>query len=158
MRLEELMQALNYAKKGRGRDLLIQEQLKQSDPYNLQNMMVLEKNKDLQFVDRVLNPEQYPTPTLMDGNKMQTHVMAAEQDEDGNWVAFPNVIMKDGEYKKFNNTDQAMKYAKDNNQIINFGKGENAKQKALNFSINYKPESFKRYYEDVQKNMGGLLS
>ena len=53
------MQALNYAKKSRGRDLLIQEQLKQYDLYNLQNMMVLEKNKDLQFVDRVLNPEKY---------------------------------------------------------------------------------------------------
>ena len=145
MRLEELMQTLNYAKKGRGRDFLIQERMKKIDPMNLQNMATLEKNKTLPFVDRVLKPEEYPTPSLFDEDRMQTHVMSAEQDDDGNWFAFPNVIMQKGKYKKFKTASLAMKNAKKTGNLISFGKGENAKQKALNFSANYKPEEFKEF-------------
>jgi hypothetical protein len=158
MRLEELMQTLNYAKKGRGRDFLIQERMKKIDPMNLQNMATLEKNKTLPFVDRVLKPEEYPTPSLFDEDRMQTHVMSAEQDDDGNWFAFPNVIMQKGKYKKFKTASLAMKNAKKTGNLISFGKGENAKQKALNFSINYKPEEFKEYYKGMQEKTGGLLN
>ena len=159
MRLEELMQTLNYAQKGRGRDFLIQERMKKIDPMNLQNMATLEKNKTLPFVDRVLKPGEYPTPSLFDQDRMQTHVMAAEQDEDtGQWVAFPKVIFRDGKYTKFKDTKTAMSFAKNTGNIILFGKGENAKQKALNFSINYKPEDFKEHYKGVQKEMSGLLN
>tara|TARA_R110000803_G_scaffold191946_1_gene254680 strand:- start:250 stop:729 length:480 start_codon:yes stop_codon:yes gene_type:complete len=159
MRLEELMQTLNYAKKGRGRDFLIQERMKKIDPMNLQNMATLDKNKTLPFVDRVLKPEEYPTPSLFDEDRMQTHVMGAEQDEDtGEWFVFPSVIFKDGKYTKFNDNRKAMRFAKKTGNIIPFGKGENAKQKALNFSINYKPENFKEHYKGVQKEMGGLLN
>ena len=158
MRLEELMQTLNYAKKGRGRDFLIQERMKKIDPMNLQNMATLEKNKTLPFVDRVLKPEEYPTPSLFDEDRMQTHVMSAEQDDDGNWFAFPNVIMQKGKYKKFKTASLAMKNAKKTGNLISFGKGENAKQKALNFSANYKPEEFKEFYKGVKAKTGGLLN
>ena len=158
MRLEELMQTLNYAKKGRGRDFLIQERMKKIDPMNLQNMATLEKNKTLPFVDRVLKPEEYPTPSLFDEDRMQTHVMSAEQYDDGNWFAFPNVIMQKGKYKKFKTASLAMGNAKKTGNLISFGKGENAKQKALNFSINYKPEEFKEYYKGMQEKTGGLLN
>ena len=158
MQLEELMQTLNYAKKGRGRDFIIQQRMKEIDPMNLQNMGILQKQKDLPFVDRVLEPGKYPTPSLLDEGRMQTHVMSAEQDDDGNWFAFPNVIMQKGKYKKFKTASLAMKNAKKTGNLISFGKGENAKQKALNFSINYKPEEFKEYYKGMQEKTGGLLN
>lgn len=158
MQLEELMQTLNYAKKGKGRDFLIQQRMKNLDPMNLQNMSVLQKNKDLPFVDRVLKPEEYPMPSLLDEGKMQTHFMSAEQDDNGNWVVFPNVIMQKGKYKKFKTVGLAMKNAKKTGNLISFGKGEDAKQKAINFSINYKPEEFKEHYKGVQKKISGLLN
>tara|TARA_R110000803_G_C11769395_1_gene295053 strand:- start:57 stop:533 length:477 start_codon:yes stop_codon:yes gene_type:complete len=158
MQLEELMQTLNYAKKGRGRDFIIQQRMKENDPMNLQNMGILQKQKDLPFVDRVLEPGKYPNPSLLDEGRMQTHVMSAEQDDDGNWFAFPNVIMQKGKYKKFKTASLAMKNAKKTGNLISFGKGENAKQKALNFSINYKPEEFKEYYKGMQEKTGGLLN
>ena len=37
MQLEELMQTLNYAKKGRGRDFLIQQRMKNQDPMKYMN-------------------------------------------------------------------------------------------------------------------------
>jgi len=155
MELEELMRTLNYAKKDRGRDFLIQQRMKNVDPMNLQNMGVLQENKNLPFVDRVLKPSNYPVPSLLDENRMQTHMMSAEQDEDGNWIVFPNVIMQKGKYKKFKTVKSAIKNAKKTGNLISFGKGENAKQKALNFSINYKPEEFKKYYKDMRV---GLLN
>ena len=158
MQLEELMQTLNYAKKGRGRDFLIQQRMKNQDPMNLQNMSVLQENKNLPFVDRVLKPKEYPIPSLLDGDKMQTHFMSAEQDDEGNWFVFPNVIMQKGKYRKFKNVNAAMKNAKKTGNLISFGKGENAKQKALNFSANYKPEEFKEFYKGVQEKTGGLLN
>jgi hypothetical protein len=158
MQLEELMQTLNYAKKGRGRDFLIQQRMKNQDPMNLQNMSVLQENKNLPFVDRVLKPKEYPIPSLLDGDKMQTHFMSAEQDDEGNWFVFPNVIMQKGKYRKFKNVNAAMRNAKKTGNLISFGKGENAKQKALNFSANYKPEEFKEFYKGVKAKTGGLLN
>jgi len=158
MQLEELMQTLNYAKKGRGRDFLIQQRMKNQDPMNLQNMDVLQKQKGLPFVDRVLEPGKYPIPSLLDEGRMQTHLMSAEQDDDGNWFVFPNVIMQKGKYRKFKTVNAAMKNAKKTGNLISFGKGENAKQKALNFSANYKPEEFKEFYKGVQEKTGGLLN
>ena len=149
MTVEELMRTLNYASKGRGRDLLMQNRMSQLDPLNLQNMQVLEQNKGLQFVDRVLNPSQYPAPSLLEGGKMKTHRMSAEQDKDGNWIVFPNVIFRDGQYVEFEKPRDALNFAQESKQLINFGKGEDAKQKAINFSINYKPEEFKEYYKGL---------
>jgi hypothetical protein len=149
MKVEELMQSLNYASKGRGRDLLMQNRMNQLDPSNLQNMQVLMDNKDLQFVDRILEPGEFPIPSLFEEGKMKTHRMSAEQDKEGNWIVFPNVVLQDGKYIEFDETKDAMDFAKKNKQLINFGKGENAKQRAINFSINYKPEEFKEYYKGL---------
>ena len=33
---------------------------------NIQNMGTLYQNKDLPFVDRIINPQNYPTPSIFD--------------------------------------------------------------------------------------------
>ena len=65
-------------------------------------MANLEKYKDLPFVDRVLNPEDYPKPTFFDEQgRPQTHLLSADFDErTGNWFAWPKITVKDGQYVK----------------------------------------------------------
>ena len=115
---------------------------------NIQNMGTLYQNKDLPFVDRVINPQDYPTPSILDeGGRMQTHFMSATPDREGNWFAYPNIIFEDGNYKKLDlNEDQALEYAKKSGNIISFGKNKNA---AIDSSKNYKPEEFKEYYKGL---------
>ena len=105
---------------------------------NIQNMGTLYQNKDLPFVDRIINPQNYPTPSIFDeGGRMQTHFMSATPDKEGNWYAYPNIIFEDGEYKKLDlNEDQALEYAKKSGNVIPFGKNKDA---AIDFSKNYKP-------------------
>ena len=115
---------------------------------NIQNMGTLYQNKDLPFVDRIINPQNYPTPSIFDeGGRMQTHFMSATPDKEGNWYAYPNIIFEDGEYKKLDlNEDQALEYAKKSGNVISFGKNKDA---AIDFSKNYKPEEFKEYYKGL---------
>ena len=48
---------------------------------------ILEENKDIPFIDRVLNPQKYPSPTLTDDQgRKQTHFMSADKDENDNWI------------------------------------------------------------------------
>ena len=65
-------------------------------------MANLEKYKDLPFVDRVLNPEDYPKPTFFDEQgRPQTHLLSADIDErTGNWVVWPKITVKKGQYVK----------------------------------------------------------
>ena len=47
---------------------------------NLQNMGVLYKNQKVPFVDRIINPQNYPNPNIFDeGGRMQTHFMSAKE-------------------------------------------------------------------------------
>jgi len=120
---------------------------------NIQNMGTLYQNKDLPFVDRIINPQNYPTPSIFDeGGRMQTHFMSATPDKEGNWYAYPNIIFEDGEYKKLDlNEDQALEYAKKSGNVISFGKNKDA---AIDSSKNYKPEEFKQYYKGLlQSNL-----
>ena len=106
-------------------------------------MQLLSQNKEIPFVDRVINPQNYPAPSIFDDSgRMQTHFMSATPDKDGNWYVYPNIVFENNEYKKLNlNEDQALEYAKSSGNFISFGKD---KDKAINFSKNYKPESFKK--------------
>ncbi len=116
---------------------------------NVENLMqLLGQNKQVPFVDRVINPQNYPNPNIFDeSGRMQTHFMSATPDKDGNWYAYPNIIFKDGEYKKLNlNEDQALEFAKKSGNLISFGKDKDG---AINFSKNYKPEEFKTYYKGL---------
>lgn len=115
---------------------------------NLQNMGVLYKNQKVPFVDRIINPQNYPNPNIFDeGGRMQTHFMSATPDKEGNWFVYPNIVFEDDNYKKLNlSEDDALEYAKQSGNLISFGKD---KQAAINFSKNYKPEEFKNYYKGL---------
>jgi hypothetical protein len=144
--IDQLMRALQSPE--RLQTYLIQKSInEQNKGLNLSNMMTLLNNRDVPFVDRVLNPQDYPTPSIFDKeNRMQTHFMMASPDKEGNWFVFPSVVFEDGKYKKIENEDEAFKYAKKNKNIVSFGKN---KQAAINFSANYKPEEFKTYYKGL---------
>ena len=63
-----------------------------------------------EFLDRINNPEKYPYITNED-NSISTHQMAAEVDENGNWVVFPTIVrLPTGELYRFEDNGQAMDY------------------------------------------------
>lgn len=100
---------------------------------------ILEENKDIPFIDRVLNPQKYPSPTLTDDQgRKQTHFMSADKDENDNWIVYPKIIYQDDEYKRVN-----MQEAVASGNFINF---ESDQQKAIDFSKNYKTQEFKDFY------------
>ena len=114
-------------------------------------MADLEKYKDLPFVDRVLNPEDYPKPTFFDEQgRPQTHLLSADIDErTGNWVVWPKITVKKGQYVK-----QSFQEAINSGDVINFGKD---KEGAINFSETYKPKEFEKYYRQ-NKKVGGVAT
>tara|TARA_R100000005_G_C4990763_1_gene198201 strand:+ start:922 stop:1290 length:369 start_codon:yes stop_codon:yes gene_type:complete len=109
---------------------------------------ILNENKQIPFVDRVLNFSEYPKPTLLnENNQMQTHLMSASPDSEGNWFVYPNVVFEKGAYKKLDlSEDDALKYAKKTGNFISFGKDKDG---AIDFSKNYKTEAFKQYYKGL---------
>jgi hypothetical protein len=110
---------------------------------------MLDKYKDLPFVDRVLNPADYPKPTFFDEQgRPQTHLLSADFDErTGNWFAWPKITVKDGQYVK-----QSFQEAINSGDVINFGKN---KEGAIEFSKTYKPKEFEEYYRQ-NKKVGGV--
>tara|TARA_R100001463_G_scaffold16126_3_gene41955 strand:- start:4826 stop:5191 length:366 start_codon:yes stop_codon:yes gene_type:complete len=108
---------------------------------------MLNKNKNIPFVDRVLNFSQYPNPTLFNkDNQMQTHLMSAGNDREGNWYVFPKVVFENGQYVEYKTEDEAFNNAIKNNNFIPFGKDKDG---AIDFSKNYKTEEFKKYYKGL---------
>ena len=107
---------------------------------------MLEQYKDLPFVDRVLNPQNYPEPTKFDEQgRPQTHLLAADQDEEsGDWIVWPKLTIKDGKY-----VEQSFADAKASGDVINFGQEKDA---AIGFSKNYKPKEFEDFYRQKKAN------
>lgn len=98
--------------------------------YNYEGL--LDQYKNLNFVQRARNPEDTKIYTPQ-GNP-QTHRMAAEVDENGNWYAFPTIVRKqDGTMHVFDDNFQAMDYALKTGEFIPFQKDKN---KALDFAEN----------------------
>ena len=63
-----------------------------------------------ELLDRITNPDKYPYITN-DDNSISTHRMAAEVDENGNWVVFPTIVrLPTGELYQFEDSGQAMDY------------------------------------------------
>ena len=63
---------------------------------------ILEEHRTKNFVQRILNPENAPTPLLVEGQK-QTHFMSAEYLGEGESIpaVFPTVIeTEEGELSK----------------------------------------------------------
>lgn len=77
------------------------------------------KNKDKNFVQRILNPNDYPSLPL-GNNKHATHLMAWGE-ADGNYYVYPTVI-QDPKTKKLIHLDEgdAFDYAMKNNEYLKF--------------------------------------
>ena len=72
---------------------------------------VNEANKNLNFVQRGLTPDNYPKLKDAEGRDI-THRLAAEKDEDGRWWVFPTVIQdpQTGELKDLNPPFVVLRY------------------------------------------------
>tara|TARA_E500000331_G_scaffold342736_1_gene376717 strand:+ start:2111 stop:2431 length:321 start_codon:yes stop_codon:yes gene_type:complete len=71
-----------------------------------------------EFIDRINNPQKYPTIRNEDGS-VSTHRMAAEVDENGNWFVFPTIVqLPDGKLFQFRDNEQAMKYNRRTGNIL----------------------------------------
>ena len=111
---------------------------------------------ELPFIDRVRNPQNYPNPTKFDKEgRPQTHLLSADiDDQTGNWIVYPKLVIKDGKY-----VEQSMQDAINSGDSVNFGKDQDS---AIEFSKTYKNElnpDFEKYYEDfrVKKETGGEI-
>jgi hypothetical protein len=106
---------------------------------------VFEKNKNKKFVDRIINPENYPAPTLTDSQgRKQTHLMSADLDQNNDWVVYPKIILENNKYKRVN-----MEEAISSGNSINFGKNQDLAQ---GFSQNYKTKKFKEFYNEDKES------
>tara|TARA_R110000823_G_scaffold19242_2_gene59445 strand:+ start:205 stop:537 length:333 start_codon:yes stop_codon:yes gene_type:complete len=83
-----------------------------------------------EFLDRITNPQNYPYITNSD-NSISTHRMAAEVDENGNWVVFPTIVMlPTGELYQFEDSGQAMDYNMRTGNYLSMP----SKEEALNYA------------------------
>lgn len=94
---------------------------------------ILNLHKEKNFVQRVLNPSQFPTMQLGQGVKA-THLMGWAN-VDGKYIVYPTII-QDKKTKKLKqlSANDAVKYAMDNNEYIPFDDSQSADW----FSKNYK--------------------
>lgn len=97
---------------------------------------ILDENKNLNFVQRIINPETYPVmprPDLGEG-KVSTHSMAWGEDKSGSFV-YPEIIFnpKTRELQRLDSKD-AINYAITSGELIRFDTPEEAEW----FSKNYK--------------------
>ena len=102
----------------------------------------LRSNQDKPFVRRILDPGSAPDPLMKDGFK-DTHRMAAEVDEDGQWYAFPTVIEQDGQLVRYEDAYEALRANKKTGNLIPF----DSKEQAIKFSQQYKTPKFLEYYK-----------
>jgi len=107
----------------------------------------LEKHKSKEFVRRILDPKSAPTP-LMSDNFIETHRMAAEVDDDGNWFVFPTIVNDNGKLRKFDNAREALAFNAPKGEFIAFGKD---KAQAIAMSMSLKTEKFNQFSRDFSR-------
>jgi hypothetical protein len=96
-------------------------------------LKTLELYKDKEFVQRILNPNDYPVLDLGNG-QYGTHKMAYAE-VDGKTIAYPNIVYdKDTEALKELSSKDAIDYALKNKEFIEFKTPEEADF----FTKNYK--------------------
>jgi hypothetical protein len=78
----------------------------------LMSKVITERNKDKNFVQRALNPSDYPAIINEDGSET-THLMGLSIDQEGNPYIMPTVIQNNlGLLQKLPDEDAAVEYAK----------------------------------------------
>jgi hypothetical protein len=103
------------------------------DPDLEKIVQILNANKNLNFVQRILNPGSYPTIDLGDG-RYGTHLMSYANGEDGAF-AYPNITYDETTGQLTNREpSDAMGYAVKNKQYIKFPSSDEADW----FTRNYK--------------------
>jgi len=94
---------------------------------------ILDANKDKNFVDRILNKDNYPSIDNGDGTS-STHKMAWGE-ADGKYFVYPTIVQdKDTKELKQLDPDAAFRYAMNNKEFVEFDNPEDAEQ----FSTEYK--------------------
>jgi hypothetical protein len=95
---------------------------------------VLNENKGVVFVQRLLYPDKYPAEMLPNGTDYQTHQMSYTQARDGSWIAYPNIILNEDGNLETLAGEEAVQEALDTYNFIKFDTEEEAKF----FSEHYK--------------------
>ena len=95
-------------------------------------MKILEANEHLDFVQRILSPEQYPELTTEDGYRA-THQMA-DSEADGKFYAYPSIVHSKGALSWLEDND-AFQYAMDSGERISFDSAEDANWFAKNYKL-----------------------
>ena len=109
---------------------------------------VLQEYQDVQFVDRINNPQNYPMPERNADDSISTHLLSAEKDEDGIAWVFPNKVLnkEDNTYTTYDDNFDALAAAKEQGNAVRFSTIE----EATFFSQNYKNEDFEKYYQSAE--------
>jgi hypothetical protein len=89
-------------------------------------MRILMANKDKDFVQRILNPRDYPTLDLGEGN-FASHKMSWADMDDGSAIVYPNVVHnpEEGSLTELDK-DAAIKHALDTGEFIQFETSKDA--------------------------------
>jgi hypothetical protein len=98
-------------------------------------MAQLYANKNKNFVQRILNPSQYPTLDLGNGN-YETHLMAWGDDGQGNYFVYPTVV-HDAANKKLVKLDDraAWDYAMKSGEYIKYAGKDTAEWVSQNYKL-----------------------
>jgi len=77
---------------------------------------VLEKNKDVPFVKRILNPDEYPVVENVDGT-VSSHLMSYSE-ADGKYFVYPTLVYKDGD--RLEKPDDPYREARKSGNFVEF--------------------------------------
>jgi hypothetical protein len=92
------------------------------DEVSLQQLskVLTERNKDKEWVNRAINYDKSlaPIPDENNSGYYSTHLLGYSSDNEGNHYIYPMIVRQGDKLVKFNNPDEAYKYAIDNNQYI----------------------------------------
>ena len=110
---------------------------------------ILLDNSNVPFVDRVLNPHNYPLPEENEDGSISTHKLSAEIDEEGNTYVFPTKMYTNKapyrrKYVQYEDSYKALDRAKAEGNVIKF----DTIDEAVEFTKNYKPQNFLSYYSN----------
>lgn len=124
--------------------------------YEALSKVLLNRNRNLNFVDRAINPESYPVIQNKD-NTVSTHLMSYATDDNANAYVYPEIIYNNNQLQHLS-PDAAQDYAFDNNQYI---KTQSPKLAEYFSSVGYKKKlengaTMKVKIKKVPKAQNGL--
>ena len=114
--------------------------------YSQRSIDVMNSNRNLNSIQRALDPSKYPTYKFDNKGNHGTHKMGYAEFDDGNY-AFPQIVQKDGDSNLtyFKTPKEAIEYAKQTKTLIPLG---NDKDFAEYFtSVGYKHSFPKDVYD-----------